>query len=189
MKWTATRPTTPPLVTFPQMQAQLRIDGVDEQDYITDLIDAATEHAENALATSLIRRNITATFYDENASIHNTNFNQNGTRLYLPHGPVASVTTVTDTNGNALTYRFGASGHAEYITITSVSYTYPITVVYVAGYGTTAATVPADIRMAIRTHVASLWSNRESISEKAMVPVPHSLEQFYQLRRRTTPVL
>jgi len=36
--------------------------------------------------------------------------------------------------------------------------------------------------------VATLWENRESITDKSKTIIPHSLEDFYRLKRRAVGV-
>jgi hypothetical protein len=80
-------------------------------------------------------------------------------------------------------YDITRHGKTDVITINE-SVTYPVTVVYRAGYSSASA-IPADIRLAIRQHVATLYEHRESISDLSLTPVPHSLESFYRLKRRS----
>lgn len=171
------------VVTVAQIGAHLRVDTTDENQWFQDAIDAATEAAESALNASLLRRTIVATFYD-NAPMR---FAQHG-KLSLPQGPVASITSVVDVNSQVITnYQLAGEGTADFLRMYH-SYVAPLTVTYVAGYGTLIANIPADIRMAIRTHVASMWRNRESISELKMAPLPHSLEMFYSNKKRSLPI-
>ena len=201
MYWTGQRPSSPPLVTFAQAQAQLRIVTSDEQQYITDLIDACSEYAEQALDSSLLFRTITAVYNDGPPVFHPNGpgpgidaWPQNwmqGNRYFLPRGPVllGNVQSITDANGQSLAFTQDRQGLMDYAILKpSQNFTGPVTIVYTAGYGSTAAAVPSDICMAIRTHVATLFENRTSADEKAVLAVPHSLEAFYALRKRTPPV-
>jgi uncharacterized phiE125 gp8 family phage protein len=185
MKWTGTRPTDPCLVTYGQMQSQLRIVSDDEQDYVDDVVDACIDYAEQALDASLLIRAITAIYYDQAGPYYGVYRNYH--RLALPRGPVQSVTSVTDANGTITGFTLEGEGNTDILKITQ-AWTAPLTVVFVAGFGSNVTDVPADIRMAIRTHAATLFEQRASTDEKAILPVPHSLEAFYQLRRRSSPV-
>jgi uncharacterized phiE125 gp8 family phage protein len=138
--------------------------------YVRELTAAAAEYAEEALGASLITRTITAEFYE-------------GEKLFLPRGPVMTVTSVTDAGGRAVGWRLERYGRSDLL-VTTAAYTTPLTVVYTAGYGSGITNVPADIRHAIRTHVATLYENRESVSDKAKMPVPHSLADFYRMKSR-----
>ena len=191
---TNTRPTFPPLVTYPQIRAQLRIDSDDEKQYLEDLIDAATEYAEQALDASLLTRTIT---YQINEHHHLPTLSYWGGewrhRHVLPRGPVQSITSATDRKGNVVTFTQERVGNTDFVgfhdwTSSSNVVQFPITVVYQAGYGPNITDTPSDIRMAIRAHVASLWANREATTTDQMMAAPLSLESFYALKRRTPQV-
>jgi uncharacterized phiE125 gp8 family phage protein len=170
MKYSNARPSTPALITWDQIAAQLRLDQTDDEDYVNDLIDACTDYAETALESSLLNRTITATFYRQDT-------------LWLPRGPIVSITSVTDANGNHPPYDLEGYGTADLL-VCPQGHVSPLTVVYVAGFGTDSTNVPAQIRQAIRVHVSTLYENRESVADKNMMPVPHSLESFYRLNAR-----
>lgn len=163
----------------------LRLTTYDEQAYWQDLLDACTEYAENALDTSLLLRTITATYYRNDPVplgwVGYDNYTPHS--IHLPRGPVQSVTSVTDANSNTITYELERSGLTDKVILTE-GYTAPLVIVYQAGYGSTVNNTPADIRMAIRTHVATLFEQRASTDEKNILAVPHSLEIFYQQRKR-----
>jgi len=152
MYYTQTRPLSPPLITFAQMQSQLRIVTVDEQQYITDLVSAATEYAEQALDSSLLTRTITAVYtlpqvfalYGASAYAgagNGSDFPSNwlqGQRFFLPRGPVpigaGGITSAIDFNGKALTFTQDRGGLNDYLVLTpGQSFTAPLTIVPVAG--------------------------------------------------------
>lgn len=187
MLWTGTRPTSPPLATFAQLQSQLRIRSGEEEQYILDLLDACTEYAEQTLDSSLLTRTITATYWHQGAVDFWGSPERYADRVFLPRGPVISVTSVIDANGQNIGYQSQRFGLADFVQFMG-PYASPVVVTYQAGYGATADTVPADIRMAIRTHVAHLFERREAADEQAVVNVPLSLVSFYGQRRRTPPV-
>ena len=198
MNWTGTRPlssyagtgtnqTGTPVVTLQQMIDQLRISETAEYSYICDLIDAATEYAESSLDCSLLTRTITANYFESATPFNYLTTRCDAGKLYLPRGPIVAIASIVDATGQALTnYQLGGSGNADWIQLQQ-GFKPPVVVTYTAGYGATLLSVPADIRLAIRTHVASLWRVRESISEDRLMPVPHSLEAFYALKRRSSP--
>jgi len=137
-------------------------------------IAAATEYAEDRLSAALMPRIIRATFYD-------------GEPLYLPRGPLLEVQSITDRNGTAISgYEIRHDGHRVQIVLTAGGI-YPIAITYRAGYPSAAA-IPRAIRLAILMHVATLWENRESITDKSKTIIPHSLEDFYRLKRRAVGV-
>jgi hypothetical protein len=197
MYYTYTRPTSPAVISWAQMQAQLRVVTDDEQQFVTDLVDACTEYAEQALDSSLLTRTITAV-YDAPSVLNPGGFIgswpsnwHNGQRFFLPRGPVpiGGVVSITDTNGKSLSFTQDRSGFADYAVLTpDQNFVSPLTIVYSAGYGSAAANVPGDICMAIRLHASTLFEQRASTDEKQILAVPHSLEAFYANRKRTAPV-
>lgn len=161
-------------VSWAQAKVHLRLSSDDEQDYVEDLIDAATDHAEEAMACTLMARERSVTFY-------------RGGPMYLPKGPLISVTSIIDADAKTITdYDLEKVGNADLLTINE-GFTYPLEVVYQAGYAS-ASDIPAAIRQAILCHVGTLYENRESVSDKSKTPVPHSLEAFYRLKRRSAGV-
>lgn len=173
MRFDITTPATGRILDFGQMDLHIRDVPTEHRDLILDYIDAATINAENAMGTSLLQRSITAVFYE-------------GEKIYLPRGPVISITSVTDFNGQTYTqnnqYFWERFGRADKIRF-QTGFTYPLTVVYVAGYANAAA-VPADIRLALRQHVATMYANSESISADTLRETPQSLADFYRLNSR-----
>jgi uncharacterized phiE125 gp8 family phage protein len=187
--WTQSQPTPASIWTTDQLAYALRIDSdlsgtTDEQDYLTDLQNAAVEYAEQAMGTSLLTRTITTTYYGYHRSVYSALVYPTGChKLYLPRGPIISISSVTDANGAISNYQVSGAGTTDLIEIKQ-QWVGPLVIVYQAGYGDDASTIPADIRQAIRTHVATLYENRESISDKPMTEVPQSLKDFYQLKAR-----
>lgn len=200
MKWTVTTlPATTP-VSYSQVSSHLRLDNDAERGDVLDHIAAATEYAEQAMECSLITRTITAVIYasDPHATHYGqpyfgqpyfgTTYDATWRRAYeLPRGPLVAVTSVTDANGDSPTYHVERHGNAEMLVTTS-KWVAPLTVVYTAGYGSDPTSVPADIRQAIKMHAATLYRERESVSDKAKVGVPHSLDDFYRLKSRGTVI-
>ena len=188
-QWAVTVPPTARLVTPNQLRSHARLDydvaGVagDSDENLGLMIDAATAYAEGRLNAVLMPRTIRAVFYA-------------GERLDLPIGPVIQVLSVAsqlaagETTIVTSPFTFQNYGWTVRVLPTGLL-RYPILVDYTAGYqaiGSAAPAVPADIRLAILMHAASLYLNRESISDKAMLPVPHSLDAFYDRKSRQTGV-
>lgn len=155
---------------------------------ISNLIQAATAYAENAMATSLLNRTIMATFWHDGlGEFWAGTWHGRGRRVALPRGPIVSVATVTDAGRPVTGWQLQGAGNADLLYLPG-GWQGPLVVTYVAGYGPTPASVPPDVLQAIRTHVGTMYENRESVSDKAMVPVPHTLEAFYNWRCRSSPV-
>jgi uncharacterized phiE125 gp8 family phage protein len=170
MKFTVTTPPVGLPVTPQLVSSQLILNDYDDKDYLTMLINACMQYAEDEMECSLITQTITATYYA-------------GEPLQLRRGPVQSIVSVTDGNGVAVTnYTIEHYGFTDVI-LPTISIVAPVTVVYVAGYGS-ASNVPAKFQAAILTHVATLYENRESITEKPTFAAVHSLADFYRNNAR-----
>jgi len=145
-----------------------------EQNYLIDLQATAVEFAETMMGTSLLTRTVTAIFNQRDA-------------LYLPRGPIISITSIEDKNAAITDYEIRGHGNAEELYLPH-GFTAPLTVVYQAGYGADPSDVPSDIRHAIRAHVGLLYERRESAGDRTITTVPHSLEDFYRLKSRNSQV-
>lgn len=172
MKWTQTKPDDYP-TTYAEAKAHLRLDDDSEQDYVTDLIAAATAYAENIMGRSLMQRTITATYFAYATPLDLT---------YLPRGPVISITSVTDANGRDIENSvLEAAGNYSRLRVNN-GYSFPVnlTVVYEAGYDS-ADDIPDDIKHAIKMHVNHLYLYREPVTAGRIEKVPSSLDDFYRL--------
>jgi hypothetical protein len=182
-----------PVLTFDDLTYFLRLDpdtaaDPNEATLVNDMIAAATIFAEESMAMSLVNRTITATYWHDHHRFPGSHYGLRDSVVPLPRGPVVpGSVTVTD-NGIAVTNAVvEAAGNADLLYLPS-GWAGPLVVTYTAGLGPDATTVPSDIRMAIRTHAGTMYENRESVSDKSMAVVPHSLEAFYGRRARQTPV-
>lgn len=172
-KWSVTIPPTATPVSRMDAEDHLRLDGT-TSDGLDNFIAAATDYAEDRLSAALTPRTIRATFYD-------------GEDLIFPRGPLIEVQSITDRDQTATTdYEIKHIGNTAQVLLTR-PIQYPITITYQAGYASATA-IPASIRVAILMHVATLWENRESITDKPKSIVPHALEDFYRLQRRSVGV-
>jgi hypothetical protein len=175
MQWTVTTPPSDPILTYTDLAYHMRLDpevsaASAEQTYVLNILAAAIEYAETAMAASLASRTITATVYS-------------GDLLNLPRGPVASLVSVSDPSGPLSGTSIQTTGNTDTLIVPN-GWGNPLTVVYTAGYPTGA--VPADIVHAIRMHVSSLYNNRESVTDKATTAVPQSLADFYARKARSS---
>lgn len=154
------------LLTANEARAHLNLpSGIGDNEYLLSLVVAATAAVENYTGLRLL----TQTFQD----VHDM-FPKGGKCLFLRNAPAASVTSVTylDTAGDSQTW-----SASEYTTdLVSVpgriapkpNYTYPltstqikaVTVNYTAGYGSTAASVPADLVQAVKMVLVDFYENR-----------------------------
>jgi uncharacterized phiE125 gp8 family phage protein len=168
---------TPPAdrpVAWADAKAHLRIDVDTEQSLVESMIDAAVDYAQESMDCSLMLQTIQQMFYA-------------GEPLMLRRGPLASITSVTDGASASITdFDLEHAGRQARMIINQ-SFTYPVRVVFTAGRAT-AAEVDASIRIAIRQHVASMYAQRESVSERAVSVVPQSLADFYARKSRATGI-
>lgn len=174
--WAVVTPPAGRPVTWSQAKAHLRLTGDTEQTYVETLIDAAADYAQEAMQCSLMPQTILATFFDAQPVV-------------LPRGPIIRIESVAGADAASVdssAYLVAHYGHRAEVKL-RLSVAYPISVRYVAGYANADA-VPAALRLAILQHVATLYENRESVSDKAKLPVPHSLADFYRRRARGTGV-
>jgi len=150
-------------VSLAELKAQLRILESDEDSYLSDLIDRATETAERFINNAIAKNQYT--YIVENPSETST--------IFIPYFPIISIVSIVVTyedgtessdmkadavllNTNPAQLRpeftFSTTLDAEYLTIT-----------YTAGVGTSAA---KHLKQAILLLASEWYENRESTSGK-----------------------
>ncbi|HXG56680.1 MAG TPA: phage head-tail connector protein [Vicinamibacterales bacterium] len=144
-----------------EAKAQSRIDLAEEDALLEDYLKAATRRVETDTGMALLTQTVDLTF---------DGLPQGWGVLDLPIGPVQSITSVTyiDTSAVSQTMasgdrllsgsRIGLIDTASWPT--DIRGFAPVTVRVVAGY-TTAALIPADLRMAVRLVFGWLVAHRE----------------------------
>lgn len=175
-----TAPTVEP-VTLIESKEHLRRTDTREDDYITTLIIAAREYIEAQTRRALINQTLDLAMdrfptsgeygYSDQTSLDRSS------QFILPRPPLSSITSITyvDTAGtsqtlSASTYNADTYSEPGRVYLSHGS-TWPSTrtienaviVRYVAGYGATAASVPAALKHAIKLVVAHWFLNRESV--------------------------
>lgn len=136
-------------LTLSEAKAFMRVDGTADDTLITTLIEQARDLIEAFCSITITAANITV-----RASARK--------QFFIPYGPVNSITSVKDTDGNDLTYTW----NKLYLLYGSTSYD-PTTpestdtlvdsdVVYAAGYTTT----PPGLKLGWMEVVAYLYENR-----------------------------
>jgi uncharacterized phiE125 gp8 family phage protein len=171
--------TTPPAimpVTAQEVADQTRLDDLTlEANWVTRAIADATDYAENETQQSLITRTITAVYYPDNSRALVA---ANPFPVYFPlelfRGPVQLIISVKNGAGNDVSYQRRTVGNKEVVQLIG-SVIGPVTVVYVAGYGDAAASVPAAIRGGIIAHVAHKYRYREADADS----IPTGLAIIY----------
>jgi uncharacterized phiE125 gp8 family phage protein len=188
--WTVTVPPTDTPVEWSDAMAHLRLDTTTDQSYVEMLITAATSYAEERMSIALMPRTILATFYP-----HEWAWNPLATLslplaiynrpLVLPRTPLIEILSVTDAAGNLIdpsNYRIDHRGYAARVWLQQ-QYLPPVTIIYQAGYANADA-IPMHIKLGILQHVATMYEQRESVTEKTVMNVPQSLDAFYNLHSR-----
>lgn len=175
-----TQPDQEP-ITYAQVKSQCRLDDDTERLFLEALITAARSYAEASLSRNLVQRDMQVTHYGHGwttTAIFPQGLPQNN--LQLPRGPVQSITSVVDANGNTVsntTYQLRRIGNIDYCYLLQIPL-FPVTIQYVSGYGEPSA-VPMHIKAGMLMHVAHLYRNREAASNIEQIPVPYGLEAIY----------
>jgi uncharacterized phiE125 gp8 family phage protein len=177
-----TGPAIEPIDIDDIAKLDLKVDDTVEDDLIEILIQAARESVENRTNRSLITqtREVRLDWFPSSDTI------------ILPNGPVQSVTSIQyyDDNNDLTTL----SNNDYWVDINSTipriviknywpsSYSRPnaVIIIYVAGYGTAATTVPATLRKAMLLILGHLYENRQSVivsgSPTGVVEMPMGAE-------------
>lgn len=154
------------IMTTSEAKAWLRVDHSAEDTLIDELVVAVREEVESWLNATLINTTHTLVF---------DCWPSNGI-IYLPRGPVSSVTSISYLDGNGDSQTWASS---NYVVDTSTpsprigradGVTWPtldnrianVTIVYVAGYGATSASVPSSILIAAKLLLADFYENRQA---------------------------
>lgn len=172
-------------VTLADAKAQLAIDVDDYDGLLKGLIAAARRHVETVTGRALLTQTWDAKFEE---------FPEDDDGLWLPKAPLQSVTSVSyvDANGttqtwSSATYTVDApvGPHAQRGRVyPNYGLLYPttqdipnaITVRFVAGYGTTVASVPEELRLALVLLVGHWFANREAVVSEMREPLPMGVE-------------
>ncbi len=176
-------------ITLAEAKNFMRVEDSSTDDtLITGQIVTARRHHERMLRRSLITQTLTITLDSDEA----------GSPIDLPRPPIKEITSVKtydDSDNETVTattdYRLeGEQGGGTIFTpglLTAVNGGWNIQrrysavqVIYVAGYGLTASTVPGEIKESILRFVATLYNNRVNfIVGHVTSPVNVSAELIY----------
>lgn len=193
-----TDPASEP-VTLAEAKAHLRIDHTDEDAYITSLVTAARDYAESYTARAFISQTWTWTLNQwpvdrrarawwisprfEPASL----FSPLPRFVEAPFGPLISVTSITSYDAAdagtvwAAANYYVAAGQNRIYRRSGASWPLPgraadgIEIIYVAGYGATAADVPPPLRHALMELIAHFYRHHEPVSEAGGQPAPFGI--------------
>lgn len=181
-------------VSLADAKLHLRVDIDEDDDLITALIGAATEHVEASTARALVSRTI---------DFYLPQFPYNSGQIDLPLSPVSSITNLVFTDTAATAHTWTVSGtnllnelgtinaHIDLVNAPArlvLAYSQvwpsdilktvnPIKVRLVAGYGAATA-VPKWAKQAMLLLIGTWYMQRESITidQKESLIVPHTVD-------------
>jgi len=178
----STAPAAEP-VTLAEMKIHLRVTDVDEDGYITELIQEARQFVENSTGRAIYDRSYTLNLHRGPAAMGLT-------EVILPRPPLDSITSVNyiDVDGNSQAwtdYQVSTSDEwgrlkPDYNTSwPSVREQYDcFTVVYVAGYGTATSDFPLPLVRCMKLITGNWFENREAATPVMLRPVPMAAESI-----------
>lgn len=150
-------------VTLSDLKDHVRVDFDDEDGLLEGLIVSARRHVERHLGRSLITRTL---------ELRLERFPSD--RLQLPSPPFQSLTSIAYTDAEGAGVTMDAADYAvlevgDAAVVRPVSGFWPtvsrfggVSVTWIAGYGDTAADVPADIAEAVKLLAAHHYAHREA---------------------------
>lgn len=159
------------LFEWDYLKTHTNIDDDDARGLMVDFARECTEFAELETARCFANRTLAITFYEDDIS--------DSSRLYLPRGPVVSVTSVV-ANGVTLSasdYEDRRIGNTDFVYLKNTT-SAPITVTCVVGYGTK---VPLMLKRAIAQQAAYWYRHREAYSDSRQYIVEHAMARIYEL--------
>jgi uncharacterized phiE125 gp8 family phage protein len=162
--------TTPPTlepVTLDEAKLFARVDGTADDALVTSLIVSARQNVEGQTGRSLIDQTRTATL----------DFLPNANEYELAFRPISSVTSIKAYNDDGTSEAVDVGSDiivdesnarialkADAASITGDRQMEVFEIVYVAGYGATAADVPEWAKTAIKMLVSHYYENRETVA-------------------------
>jgi len=146
-------PASEPL-TLSETKTYLKVLNSSDDALITSLITTARKAAESFLHSSLITQSWKLS-YDKYAP----------SCVLLPMGPVRSITSVTaiardNTSATISSSSYYLSGGNRKLIFDASPIGQRVEIVYVAGYGSSAANVPSPIRYGMLAHLATIYDGR-----------------------------
>ena len=167
-----TPPAAEPLTVY-EARAHLRLDETDtsEDAALGEAIQAAREAAEHETGRALLEQT-----WETTADY----FPVGGIELGRP--PVQSITSITYRDSAGAQQTLAPSAYtlddtvqpAEAVPVVAWPTGTDVRVRFVAGYGDTAAAVPAGIKRWMKLRIGTLYAQREDVSDKQLTPVPHT---------------
>lgn len=187
MSLTVTTPPTVDPISVDDVKCNLGIEGHDDDSQIASRIDAVRDAAEGVLWSALLTQTLTLKIDCGFPSC-----------IVLPRAPLQSVTSITyiDQNGDTQTLatdqytvdtdsKPGRIVPAYNVTWPSTRYVIQaVTVEFVAGYGDTRDTVPAEVRRALIATVSNLDCECGSDMREMLAGLLRGSEYDYSQGRR-----
>ena len=179
-----TAPQTEP-VTLVEAKLHLRVDHSADDDLITSLIVAAREYCEHYQNRAYIEQTITARLDSFSKA------------MVLPMPPLISVSSVKyyDSAGDQQTlssdlYDVDVTSEPGLVTL-GYNDSYPtiqaihhsIEIIYKAGYGSAASSVPETIKAAMKLLIGHLYENRQTVSAITLKEVPMAVKSLLSIDR------
>ena len=156
-------------ILWAEAQLYLRLDSADEQTTVEAFISAARQVVEEQLGRQLI----TATW-----ELCLDNFPSDSSPIELPRPPLASISSITYLDENAVSQTLAAADYQadlksnpgrllpaadEIWPATQYDQMNTVTITYTSGYGAAGSSVPRPIRQAILLLVSHWFENREAV--------------------------
>lgn len=145
-------------VSLNDLKEWAKVDNSADDGILTALIIAAREMCEKYTGVNFVARTVTA---------HVNNFNGG---VYLPYGPVGTITGLYDDDGNTIEYEVRGT---EFKAVTSPRTAFKA--VYTGGYSTT----PEAFKTAIKAQALFLYENRGE-TELKMSPIAQAILYPYK---------
>ena len=186
MNWDRLRRVTAPTVqavTLAEAKAHLRVDDSDQDAVITALIEAATSHVDGpaGIGVALLTQTWRLSLDQWPAEA-----------IQIPLGPVQAVSSITYVDQSGVTQTWSPTDYLVDIDasvarlVPAYAATWPVArrqlgaikITFLAGYGTAASDVPADIRAAIKLLIGHLFANREAASDSGLSELPLGVQSI-----------
>lgn len=177
-------------ITLAEARLHLQVQHTDDDAYIETLIKVARAVAEGYTQRAFIQRTVSV----------DLDANEAQSPITLPLGKLQSVSSFTyydvDGNGTSVTssdYYIAATNPGRLVAKNAgwnVMRDYKaLTIAYVVGYGSTASTVPDDIKHGIKIILADLWHNEASDAMMSdSYPIPKLAKLLLAPYRLITPL-
>lgn len=181
MAWKVTTAPAIEVWTLSEVKSYLKVDDNTEDALITSLLQSAREVAERYLNQALITQTIT----EKLDRLSNPT-------IYLSISPVITVSSFQYNDGVNSVQTFASTNYIvdSFVKPARLALAYnavwptlygninDVTIVYTAGYGATAASVPGQIKQAILLMITDAYDNRQDYVKKLPTASEYLLDQY-----------